>query len=46
MDIFMQIMWFGTGIAIIIAGVLADRSRLARYVGGLGCLCSSPSPAR
>jgi hypothetical protein len=33
MDIFMQIMWFGTGIAIIIAGVLAGRSRLARYVG-------------
>src|SRR5918993_1878033 len=33
MDIFMQIMWFGTGIAIIVAGVLASRSRLARYVG-------------
>jgi hypothetical protein len=33
MDIFMQIMWFGTGIAIIVAGVFAGRSRLARYVG-------------
>jgi len=33
MDIFMQIMWFGTGIAIIVAGVFANRSRLARYVG-------------
>ena len=33
MDIFMQIMWFGTGIAIIIAGVFAGRSKLARYVG-------------
>ena len=33
MDIFMQIMWFGTGIAIIVAGVLAGRSRVARYVG-------------
>ena len=33
MDIFMQIMWFGTGVAIIVAGVLSGRSRLARYVG-------------
>jgi hypothetical protein len=33
MDIFMQIMWFGTGIAIIIAGIFAGRSKLARYVG-------------
>lgn len=33
MDIFMQVMWFGTGIAIIIAGIFASRSKLARYVG-------------
>lgn len=33
MDIFMQIMWFGTGIAIIVAGIFASRSRLARQVG-------------
>lgn len=33
MGIFMQVMWFGTGIAIIIAGIFASRSKLARYVG-------------
>lgn len=33
MDVFMQVMWFGTGIAIIIAGVLASRWRPALYVG-------------
>lgn len=33
MDIFMQVLWFGTGITIIVSSLLASRSTRARYIG-------------